>query len=398
MKFALLGADADALNLAAAAARGPKHELVSAHDVGPAAAAIRGFAPGAAIVEHWEGLLSGAPCEAVIVGRGADDDARADQLRKLVQAGVPLVISHPIHESMLVYYELDMIRQESHCPMLPYAPSLGHPALARLAELLRPDAADSLGPLEQLVIERSFAQYDRRTVQAGFVRDMELVRTLCGRMSKVAAMTSPTAVASAGGGKPANVANYANLGVQMSGAAGMLVRWSVAGGADAGGARWNFIGGRGKATLEIPAGEQVWKLETRRAGAAAQQETFPPWDAAALALDRIEQARSGRPLQPDWLDAANTMELADAIEHSLQRGRTIELQYESASEQSTFKGLMSGIGCFLLIGVLLFVIAATTAVHFGMPLADYWPYALLALLLAFLLLQTLRLAFPHEKD
>lgn len=397
MKFALLGADADALKLAAAAAHSPKHELVSAHDVGSAAAAIREFAPRAAIVEHWEELLSGAACEAVIVGRGADDDARADQLRKLVQAGVPLVISHPIHESMLVYYELDMIRQESHCPMLPYTPAQGHPAISRLAELLRPDAADSFGPLQQLVIERSFSHYDRRTVQAGFVRDMELVRTLCGRMNKVAAMTSPTAITSPGG-KPAGEVNFANLGVQMSGPAGALVRWSVAAGAEAGGARWNFVGARGQAKLEIPADEQVWKLEARRTGAAAQDETFPPWDAPALALDEIEQARAGGPLKPDWLDAANTMELADAVEHSLQRGRTIELQYESASEQSTFKGLMSGIGCFLLIGVLLFVIAATTAVHFGMPLADYWPYALLALLLAFLLLQTLRLAFPHEKE
>ena len=397
MKFALLGADADALKLAAAAARGPKHELVSAHDVGLAAAAIREFAPRAKIVEHWEELLSGAACEAVIVGRGADDDARADQLRKLVQAGVPLVISHPIHESMLVYYELDMIRQESHCPMLPYTPALGHPAIARLAELLRADAADSLGPLQQLVIERSFSRCDRRTAQAGFVRDMELVRTLCGRMNKVAAMTSPTAVASSGG-KPAGEVIFANLGVQMSGPAGALVRWSVAAGAEAGGVRWNFVGARGQAKLEIPADGQVWKLETRRTAAAAQEETFPPWDAPSLALDMIEQARSGRPLKPVWLDAANTMELADAIEHSLQRGRTIELQYESASEQSTFKGLMSGIGCFLLIGVLLFVIAATTAVRFGMPLADYWPYALLALLLAFLLLQTLRLAFPHEKE
>ena len=180
--------------------------------------------------------------------------------------------------------------------------------------------------------------------------------------------------------------------------AGALVRWSVAAGTDSAGARWSFVGARGQAKLEIPADEQVWKLETRRTGAEAEEETFPPWDAATLALDMIEQARSGRPLQPDWLDAANTMELADAIEHSLQRGRTIELQYESATEKSTFKGLMSGIGCFLLIGVLLFVIAATTAVRFGMPLADYWPYALLALLLAFLLLQTLRLAFPHEKE
>ncbi|HXT57687.1 MAG TPA: hypothetical protein VN699_03590, partial [Pirellulales bacterium] len=115
MKFALLGADLQALQLAAAVAASHEHELVSAHDVGQAAAAVREIAPLAPIVEHWEGLLGGSQAEAVIVGRGADDDIRADQLRKLVQAGLPLVISHPVHESMLVYYELDMIRQESKC-------------------------------------------------------------------------------------------------------------------------------------------------------------------------------------------------------------------------------------------------------------------------------------------
>jgi myo-inositol 2-dehydrogenase/D-chiro-inositol 1-dehydrogenase len=392
MKFALLGADPDALKLAAAAARSREHVLVSVHDAGGAAAAIRALAPRASIDEHWEALLAGSPCDAVIVGRGADDDVRADQLRKLVQAGVPLVISHPVHDSMLVYYELDMIRQESRCRMLPYTPALGHPAIARLAELLRPNPSASLGPLEQLVIERSFVQRDRRTVQAYFVRDMEIVRTLCGKMKKVAAMTSPQ---SAAPGLAGNL-NYENLGVQMSGPDGMLVRWSVVAGEVAGGARWTFVGRNGKATLEVPPDEQAWRLETR-VGGGVEEETFEPWDAANFALDQMQRARSGQPLAPDWLDAANTMELADAVEHSLQRGRTIELHYESASEQSTFKGLMSGLGCFLLIGVLLFVIVATTAVHFGVPLADYWPHALLALLLAFLSLQMLRLAFPAEK-
>ncbi|HEV7225935.1 MAG TPA: hypothetical protein VGN42_24730, partial [Pirellulales bacterium] len=176
MKFALLGADLQALQLAAAVAGSHEHELISAHDVGQAAAAVRAIAPLAPIVEHWEELLGGSQAEAVIVGRGADDDVRADQLRKLVQAGVPLVISHPVHDSMLVYYELDMIRQESKCLMLPYTASLGHPALARLTGLLQngdeTTEETTLGPLEQLVIERAMPERTRRAVQASFVRDM----------------------------------------------------------------------------------------------------------------------------------------------------------------------------------------------------------------------------------
>lgn len=394
MKFALLGADVNALNLAAAAARSNNHELVSAHDVGEAAAAVRSFAPRATIVEHWEGLLGGSSVDAVLVGRGADDDARADQLRKLVQAGVPLAISHPVHDSMLVYYELDMIRQESGCLMLPYTPSLGHPALSRMAELLSGEDSESIGPLEQLIVERALPDRSRRSVQAHFVRDMELIRGFCGKLNKVAAMTS---LASAGDSpKPAaHELDYANLGVQMSGPEGTLVRWSVGPVEEQSGARFSFVGARGKATLSVPANDDRWRLETRREG-NVQTTNYESWDAATFALDALQAALAGQPLRPDWLDASQTLELADAVEHSLQRSRTVQLHYEAPSEQSTFKGLMAGVGCFLLIGVPAFVILATTAVHAGVPLADYWPYALLGLLGAFLLLQLLRLAFPAE--
>jgi myo-inositol 2-dehydrogenase/D-chiro-inositol 1-dehydrogenase len=400
MKFALLGADLQALQLAAAVAGSHEHELISAHDVGQAAAAVRAIAPLAPIVEHWEELLGGSQAEAVIVGRGADDDVRADQLRKLVQAGVPLVISHPVHDSMLVYYELDMIRQESKCLMLPYTASLGHPALARLTGLLQngdeTTEETTLGPLEQLVIERAMPERTRRAVQASFVRDMELARGFCGKLNKVAAMISP-APGVAGAGKSTGELNYANLGVQMSGADGVLVRWSVGPVEQRSGAKWTFVGPQGKATLEISDDDPRWKLETR-SERGVESQIFEPWDAPAFALHMLEAARLGAPLVPEWLDAANTMELADAVEHSLERGRTIELHYEAPSEHSTFKGLMSGLGCFLLIGVLVLVVVATTAVHFGVPLADYWPHALLALLLSFLLLQLLRLAFPHSAD
>lgn len=393
MKFALLGADADALSLAAAAAASQQHELISAHEIGEAAEAIRRLAPLATIVDHWEGLLGGSSVDAVIVARAADDDARADQLRKLVQAAVPLIISHPVHDSMLVYYELDMIRQESNCLMLPYTPALGHPALARLETLLNVDSVESLGSLEQLIIEHPLNDRSRRTVEARFVRDMELARPFSGWLNKVAAMTSPGAAP----GRAAQDLNYANLGVQMSGSAGTLVRWSTGPVEDQHGAKFIFVGTRGKASLTIPPDERAWTLETRLES-GLQSQTYELWDAATFALNLLQAARAGQPLHPNWLEGSQTLELADAVEHSLQRGRTVQLHYETPSEQSTFKGLMSGVGCFLLIGVPAFVIIATTAVHAGIPLADYWPYALLGLLGFFLLLQLLRLVFPPESN
>ena len=112
MRFALLGADPDAFDLARAVTDSGEHTLVSAHDLGQNEALARRELPGVRLAEHWEGLLAGE-VDAVIIARAADDDLRAEQLRKLVQAAVPLVVSHPVHDSMLVYYELEMIREES---------------------------------------------------------------------------------------------------------------------------------------------------------------------------------------------------------------------------------------------------------------------------------------------
>jgi hypothetical protein len=58
--------------------------------------------------------------------------------------------------------------------------------------------------------------------------------------------------------------------------------------------------------------------------------------------------------------------------------------------------MMSGAGCFMLIGGLAVVVLATSAVNWGVPLAEYWPHALLGALGLFLLLQLLRLVFPRE--
>jgi predicted dehydrogenase len=386
MRFALLGADPDALDLARAVAGGGEHTLVSAHDLGDGRALVGRELSGVRIVEHWEGLLAGE-VDAVIVARAADDDLRAEQLRKLVQAAVPLIVSHPVHDSMLVYYELEMIREESHAIVYPYVPGLGHPALAKIGELIETTA---IGRLEQVLIERALSARDRRRVLAAFVRDMELSGPLCGTLSKVGAMAPGEAVGKMNG-------NYANLNVQMSGSAGALVRWSVVPVEDRATTRFSFVGSRGKAVLFVPADDGPWTLETRLEGAAASSK-FDPWNSAAFALARFADAVAGPPVQPDWIAASRTMELADAIEHSLQRGRTIDLHYEAPSEQSTFKGLMAGAGCFLLIGGLVLTVLAMMAVKLGVPLAAHWPKLLLGLLAGFLLLQLLRFAFPHQGD
>lgn len=387
MKFALLGTDPDAFALAQAVARSGQHQLVWAHELGDGEAAVRAVAPGVQVAEHWEGLLDGSLAEVVIVARAVDQELRAEQLRKLAQAGVPLIASHPVVDSMLVYYELDMIRQENHTLLLAYTPERWHPASRQLRELVQGSGDALLGPLEQVVIERSSSARDRWPVIRHFVRDLELARPLCGDLTTVAAMAS-TGVRSS-----PDATNYGSLSVQMSGPSGVLVRWSVATAEGREAARFTFLCAAGKAVLDAPAGEP-WRLEIQR-NAQSGSQTFESTDVPAEVLARLPAALAGEvPEELDWLSAARTMELADAVEHSIERGRSVDLHYETPTEHATFKGLMSGVGCFLLLAGLVVLVVATTAVHAGVPLADYWPYLLLAVLGVFLLLQLLGFVFP----
>lgn len=395
MNFALLGCDSDTLELALAIANSNEHRLVWAYDLGDFAPAIRTASPGILMAEHWEGLLAGAGADAVVVSRSPDQDSRADQLRKLAQAGVSMVISHPALDSMLVYYELDMICQESRAVMLSYTPSCWHPAWQRLAELIGDRISGPLGALEQIVIEHGCIARGRGDVLRAFVRDLETARQLAGPINKVSAMSS------SGVRSSSETINYGTLSVHLSGTANVLVRWSVLA-ADAEKTRFSFLGTRGRAVLDTRQTEP-WRLEID-SGGQTTSETFETVDCASIALpalvSRFQSTSAAPPTalarSSDWLDACRTMELADAVEHSLQRGRTIEVYFETPTEHATFKGVMSGVGCLLLIAGLLVVIVATTAVHAGVPLAGYWPYLLLGVLSVFLLLQSLKLVFSTD--
>src|SRR5262245_18370957 len=121
MKLALLGADDESLQLVRWAVVSGGHELVLAADCRQRAAEIRSLAPQVRLQEPWETLMLGTVADAVIVGRAgaglsdvsgiADDERRADQLRKLAQAAVPMLVVCPACEA-IVGFEIDMIRRD----------------------------------------------------------------------------------------------------------------------------------------------------------------------------------------------------------------------------------------------------------------------------------------------
>lgn len=395
MKFALLGADSDTFALARAIARHESHSLVWIAEAGDNARALHELAPEARLTDDWESLLSGEVADVVLVARpdparAEEEDRRADQLRKLVQSSIPLALSHPAQQSMIILYELEMIRHDTRSLIFPLLAWRWHPAVTRLASLVRTGSDASLGDWEQVVIERHTADRSDANVRVEFARDADLARFLAGDLTRLAALSPDGA-----GGK------LANLGVQLSGPEGVLVRWSIRPLETVAGARLTVIGSQGRAVLNMPQAGEAWTLEILPAQGNAETEHFDRYDPAADTLEQIEHAcaatTAGSEPAPAWADAARAVELTETIGRSLDRGRTIELYQEEYSEAATFKGKMAALGCLMLILAFFVVVLATIAAGFKLPVADKWPIALAVVLGIFLALQFLQLAFPRRE-
>ena len=70
------------------------------------------------------------------------------------------------------------------------------------------------------------------------------------------------------------------------------------------------------------------------------------------------------------------------------------MYYEDYTEEGTFKGTMTSLGCGLLLLGMFLMGAVAIAEQMGVPYVRHWPYALVGILGIFLLLQLLMLVFP----
>lgn len=380
MKFALLGVDDQALSIMRAVLESPADELIWAGELGESRDEIARLSPAARLDEPWENLLADSAADVVIVAASdGDEEAAADRLRRLVQAGKALLVSHPVHPSMLIGYELDMIRPDSGASILAYAPAHWHPAVARLRSLFGTSAP--LGQLEQVVIERRLNDRSAGNVRRHFARDAGLARMLGGELTRLSAL-APTS----------EPRGYASLGVQLSGPANVLIRYSVAPADGENEALLTAIGAGGTAALIMP-NEGVWALDAPDL-VGEQPLEFPDWDSGREAIERMRRLLAGDEVAPPWSDVCREIELADSIQRSLDKGRTVELHYEDYTEDGTFKGTMTSLGCALLWLAPVVLVVGIVLGRMGLGIGDYIPHLLLGVLAVFLLLQLLRLAVP----
>jgi hypothetical protein len=286
---------------------------------------------------------------------------------------------------MLDCYEIDMIRNETRSAVLPYLPARWHPAAIQLQALLNESQASPVGGIEQVVFHRFLAQREREAVLRQFALDVDLLQFIAGAATNLHAL-----------GSPSESGGHANLGVQITCEHGIVCRWLVGPVENEPAGEITLIGPRGKAILWMPEGTQTWRLEMRPVGESKIIE-FPAWDAPSVALEKLVALRDGKEVEPTWSEAARTVELAETIDVSLSRGRTIDLHKEEFTDIGTFKGTMASLGCGLLIAGMMLVVfvamarmlAAQAGWNGVVQILDYWPYLLLAVLGIYLVLQLL---------
>jgi hypothetical protein len=195
-------------------------------------------------------------------------------------------------------------------------------------------------------------------------------------------------------------ADFAQLSVALA-TAGPLIRWSVAPAHSLAAPRITLVGERGTASLEMRA--ESGCSVTITGENVTPNSQWPAMDLVAQSWQQIERAITGEEQPPAWVDAARTLDIADCVSESVRRGRWIDAVQEDYSGEGAYKGLMGMLGCGLLLlalasflAVALFqMVARQAGLRDVAALLGKWPYALLVILCAFLVLQAVRWLRPR---
>lgn len=415
MKLAILGADAEAIDLARWAVKQGDHQLVAAYDSDAFAVELTEVSPAIRWQESWEALFVSGTADAVIIGRGGQEPAiaasldpaerRADQLRKLVQASVPLIVVCPACEA-IVGFEIEMIRRDVGSVIVPYVPGCFGSAVREVEGIVSQRENSPIGEIEQIALQREQTDRSREAVLRQLCRDVAIIRRLIGPIRSVSASGPPAAVGrDPMGPKIKELPSLANLTVHFTGEAGLTARWSISPTAGRDQSQLSIVGRGGQAVLKMPAGEE-WTLETN-AGGKTTESVFAN-DEAEQVFWQLSHSADPEPLYDDsaWLAACRDQEAAEAVDRSLIRGRTIELFNESHTEDQSFKGVMATGGCLLLLAAMVVVFFVVLVESLQLPALllpvrllfvwRLWPVYLLVAIVIFLLMQFLQLAVKRE--
>ncbi len=275
---------------------------------------------------QWEELLTDQHLDAIFVG-GTHPDV-LHSARQLAQAGKPLwVLPHP-GQGLLFSYELNLAAEETQAPLKAVFP---HRAAAAWQQSWRGLTEDAAAVPDYVELTRRMPVAAQggpvlalTAVEAQLLTDLDLLAWQLGRRSRVTVMRT--------GSEGSQIRRQT---VTLAGDGVPEILWSVEP-ADAvtTTAECRFhIGGQQRVFVETNGQWEPVPLTANGAPPIAFAEVVP------------------------WSTAVTAFELFDAVEHSLERRRTVELHREPVSERAIFKTRMAAWGCGVLIGTLFLMLA-----------------------------------------
>jgi predicted dehydrogenase len=411
MRFALLGNDPDGLQMTCALVQSGRH-LLAAYTTSLAEEVRKRFNADARLVRDTEEVLADPGVGCVVVAGPAT--VRAEQLRRVLQSERHALCVRPAELSVENAYEASLMQGDVGRVLLPLMPAALHPGIRRLAafvvrEGMAGPEMDTVGLFLLLEVEIEMtgevlvAPATSRPALPGW----DVLRALGGEIDEVFAFAEQEELRP--GGVVLTAGRFAKGG---------LFRMTLLPGRPSPGMRFTVVGGRSTAELYLPLGwEGPAFLSWAEPNAERHEESWETWDPWPALVEVFEAALAGQPPEEthvpqmlreaiatapaapraalqvpankgplSWQDAVRSRELDDAARRSIARRRASALEYPEATEEASFKGTMTLVGCSIVWIVLLLVFVSA-----WVPAAKY---VIVILLVVFLVLQLLRYALP----
>lgn len=375
MQFGLLGDHADGRAAARALTASGRHQLIRYSGSRGGAEALRADGLSFSVVADAEEILADPAVEAVIVA--GPPSTRPAQLRRALQSERHVLCVHPSDHTPDTAYEAALLQGDTKQVLLPLLTEGLHPAVRRLSELARDDGP--LGVLWLVSVER----WAPTTVTAGAagaknpaVQGWDLLRRVRGEVAEVLALASGEEADPAA---PLLIAGRFEVG-------GLFQMTFLQGRPEV---KVRLHGSRGQALLSFCDGLSGPAQLTWTEGDQPRVESWEndsPWPSL---VEAFEAALSTAPARgPTWQDEVRALELDDAVRRSVAHRRASLLEYPEATEEVSFKGTMTLVGCGLLWGLVLLLILSRWLPWLG--------WVVLPLLVVFLALQLLRWILPRS--
>lgn len=340
-------------------------------------------------VGDLEEILADPAIEAVIVA--SSPALRPAQLRRALQSERHVLCLHPAGETPDLAYEAALMRQDSGAILLPLISEALHPAVERFQQLahgmhptpaLAEAAAEQItaaGPRPSLSARPLALVRTPRTAPACLLGTPQLLtyqRWLPGPLveekeDKPAGLPGWDVLRALGGeivevsalspGEDLDAEQPLLFAGRFQG--GLMFQASLLPERVDPFASYCLSGSQGEIRLEFPGG---WpgdaRLVYRDLEGQEQVEEWPPfhpWAALVDVLDAALARRSGGTRRITWRDAVRSLELDDAVRRSVARRRASTLDFQEVTEEATFKGTMTLMGCALLwISLMLLILSA----------------------------------------